>query len=86
MINISRSENVVTLTMESGLSSVPNIMFEYKCSSVMCAEMLARRLQDRLWNRVESIRENEYNTGYKAGRSKVAKRTFFYSSLDHKSY
>lgn len=86
MINISRTENVVTLTMESGLSSVPNVVFEYKCSSVMCAEMLARQLRDKLWARTESIRQAEYDAGYKSGRSKTVKRKYFYSSLDNKNY
>lgn len=86
MIDISRDEATVTITIESGLSSVPNVVFKYLSSSNMCAELLARQLRDKLGARVEGIRESEYIAGYKAGRSKTAKRKYFYWSLEDKAY
>lgn len=86
MIQFTRDGKRVQATVETGLNSNPTITMSFECSSEMCAEMLAHRLRERLGNTVEAIRQSEYEDGYKAGRSKVAKRKYFYWSLENKSY
>lgn len=72
--------------METGLNSTSSIAMSFECSSEMCAEMLATRLRERFGNLVEAIRQSEYDAGYKAGRSKLTKRKYFYWSLENKEY
>lgn len=86
MISFSRDGKTLKAIVETGLNSTTSIRMSFECSSEMCAEMLAHRLRERLGNTVEAIRQAEYEDGYKAARSRVAKRKYFYWSLENKSY
>jgi hypothetical protein len=61
----------------------PNTGGRYKCLTIEChgdpiyASLLYRRLTERFDNMVRGIREEEYLLGYKHGRAKVGKKSWF---------
>ncbi len=83
MINISRHEDKVKLTIEHGLSSHPNgsLLLYWNTGDAKYAELLSNKLQQKLWDTVEAVRKEEYERGWKDAKAKKAKTTWFASIL-----
>ena len=83
MIQITREEDTVIVKIEGGpLDSI--YQFRYNCGNKWYASLLQQHFQKLLWDRTEKIRRQEYEKGYKDGRSKKAKQQYFYTSLTDK--
>lgn len=76
MIRIDRQETQVKVTLDNGpLGS--NFPFTWECGNVYYAALLTRHFSNNLNQMIQSVREEEYNKGYKDGRAKRAKRSWF---------
>lgn len=81
MITIERTDNTkVTVKLEDGPLGT-TFWFNYQCGNEFYAALLARHFQAKLGDLIERVRKEEYNRGYKDGRSKRKKIDCFYSWL-----
>lgn len=77
MINISRDKEVVQLKFDTGVGFY--IPFEYKRHCEMDAELLMARMQAQLNERIEMIRREAYNRGWKDKASKKVRKSEWFS-------
>lgn len=70
--------------METGLHGFSEVIFTTECNNPMFAELLAMRLREKLDERVQNIRSDEYDNGWKEGRKKKVadKRKWFSRSFN----
>lgn len=78
MIDFKLSDNnkAVKITVNP---SVANTVFHLyiSCEDVVYASLLRQRLYKQFSSLVENIRKEEYELGYKHGRAKVGKKSWF---------
>jgi len=80
MISIGRHGTKVKITIETGMATGGDLFLYWECSNELFAELLTTRLQRKLADRIEAIRQEEYNKGWKDAKSKKkAKQTWFTS-------
>jgi len=86
MITIERIDKTkVAIKFESGpLNYI--FSFTYQCNDDVHAQLLRDDLDGRLRRRIELIRKEEYNKGYKDGRAKRGKVSLFHSWLKTNVY
>lgn len=60
-----------------------NLLWYWECGSEVLAESLSKQLEDMMRRTVQKAREEEYEEGYKAGRGKKEKKTWFKQTLKH---
>lgn len=84
MIHFTRQDNKVYCHVATGLQTVEKIEFIYTASSNLCAEMLLCQLQQKLYDRVEAVRKEEYNAGWKDKTRHLAKCKYFFTTLNLK--
>jgi hypothetical protein len=76
MITFNRDDKKVCLKVSDGpLGAVYH--FNWDCDDTYYAELLANHFDSKLDKLVQRIREEEYQRGYKEGRGKKAKKTWF---------
>lgn len=76
LIQIVRDDTKVSVQIEDGpLGSIYH--FTYDCGNRWYAQLLTDHFNKKLSTLIEGIRTDEYNAGYKDGRAKRAKRTWF---------
>jgi hypothetical protein len=80
MIIIERVNTQVRVKIENGPLG-HWYAFSFECNDDCYADLLRQHFQSALWNRIEAIRKQEYEEGYKAGRSKKEKKKYFYTSM-----
>lgn len=76
MINIKRDEKKVKIEVETGIDG-HEVWLYWNCSNELFARLLTRQLQKKFTDTVQAIRQEEYNRGYKDGRAKRGKNTWF---------
>lgn len=84
MINVRREGTRLVVTLEHGLlggGEQKSLKLEWDASTELLADALTSAVRDHLIGRVERVRKLEYEAGYKDGRQKKPKRSWFYSSL-----
>lgn len=79
MITITRNGRHVQITIESGLSVEDKIHFFHDCGNETFAELLTLRLRSRFDERVESVRKEEYDRGWKHKSGHKIKERWFSS-------
>lgn len=80
MISIISDDTKVIVLLENGpLDSTYHFLFD--CGDKYYASLLRQHLYNRLSTRIEEIRKEEYERGYKDGRSKRAKKSWFSTLL-----
>ena len=60
-----------------------NLFFYWECGSEVLAQALATQLQANQWDSVEKALREMYEQGYKDGRDKKAKKTWFSQVIKH---
>ncbi len=80
MITIKRDDEVVIVNVENGPLDA-TYTFRYNCGNKWYASLLSDRLQSELSSLVEIIRKEEYERGYREGRSHKVKKEWFASIL-----
>lgn len=84
VIQIRRDGNKVVVTVNSKLTTeTPFYPFERDQGSVNHAELLRKQLESVVSEEMKAIREKAYLAGYKDGRAKRIKQTWF-SYLFHR--
>lgn len=79
MIKIYRKKTYVFVEVDTNLDWV--VPFKWVQSSELDAVLLERHLRDELYSRVEAIREEAYNQGWKDAKAKRKKQTWFWGIL-----
>lgn len=80
MIQITREDSEVKVNLSNGpLDAV--YAFSFTCANKWYAALLTTHFNNRLSSLIEQVRKEEYERGYKDGRQKQTKKTWFYSSL-----
>lgn len=77
MISISRYETKVKITVETGTSTGGDLWLYWECNSELFAELLTNELREKLTERLQAIRQEEYNQGWKHAKAKKAKQNWF---------
>ena len=82
-IDVTRegTKAVVGLTLYVPLVGKRTMCFPFECGSEVQAGFLVSALQRMLMEALTDIRRHAYLTGYKAGRAKSAKDTWFSGRL-----
>ncbi len=82
MIEIGNSGKTVKINIK-GQYPVQNysLNFEYDCPDEFYAKLVAHNLMEALRYRIESVRKQEYEAGWKDAKSKKEKRKWFFNSL-----
>lgn len=80
LIEIERVGEKVRIIFRNGPINT-EFYFHHECGNAFYAELLRGHFSQKLQNIVEAIRAEEYNRGYKDGRGKKAKQTYFFSRL-----
>lgn len=62
MINITREKNVLTINFNTGLGWIT--LFTRESSSELDAVLLKEKLENRLGDRIETIKREAYERGY----------------------
>jgi hypothetical protein len=85
MIGIKREGTKVIIPLEYGpLNSI--YPFSFDCGNEYYAELLKQHYYKKLTSLIEEVRQEEYNRGYKDGRAKRGKNTWFFSWLQVGKY
>lgn len=74
---------IINIT-DTGLSK-QIISFRRKCSSRLESELLCNHLRDRLYTRIETVRQIEYNKGWSDKSKRLQKCKYFFVGLQAKS-
>lgn len=78
MIQVTRNGTKTQIQVESGYPLQSGYYyFNYDCGNEEFARLLADHFERKLIDRIDAIRKEEYNRGYKDGRAKRAKATWF---------
>ena len=80
MIRISRQKKEVVLEFETNIKIQPdsNIFnFSFCCTEEYTAQLLIDRMRNNLFQKMQEIREQAYNSGFKDGKNKQKKKTTF---------
>lgn len=80
MISFTRNDNQVIVKVEHGIFPANNSYFSLEITQAFeyQAELLRRQLHNHLSSKLEAIRQEAYNQGWKDAKSKkVPKRTWF---------
>lgn len=88
MITITSNGNWLQVTIKTGLWKANNqeVTTSLDCGSPMFAELLEKKLNDKLETLIEDIRKREYNDGLRDGRAKRKKRDYFWITLKDEKY
>lgn len=78
MITISRDSQKLKITVQSGILNYEYI-FTWNCNDDVYAELLRRQISGKMEEHLRKIREEAYLDGYRDGRGKKAKKTWFKS-------
>lgn len=83
MIQIDRHETKVRLRIEHGLLSAngSELWLYWECDKEMFAELMENKLRKKLEDRIEAIRKEEYERGWKDAKAKRRKAIWFASVL-----
>lgn len=85
MITIERDDKICRVKLQDGpLGYI--FPFEYTCDNKFYAELLTRHFDKILDERIEAVRKEEYDRGYKDGRAKRGKASWFSCLLKTGSY
>jgi hypothetical protein len=80
MISIIRDDKTVKILLEHGpIESTYH--FNFDCGDKHYASLLKNHFDKALRARIENIRQEEYEKGYKDGRAKRAKKSWFSTLL-----
>jgi hypothetical protein len=80
MITITSDNTKMKVSIEGGpLNYKYNLFFE--CNDNCHAYLLTKHFEKKLRDQIETIRKQEYDNGYKDGRAKRGKKTWFSSLL-----
>jgi hypothetical protein len=74
MIEFKREGAVVKVHLDTGAGWT--LWPKYECSDELYAILLRDRLANRVFSKLQSIREEAYSQGYADGRGKKAKRSY----------
>ena len=85
MIEIERNNTYCTVKIEGGPLGV-SFPFSFQCGDAYYAELLRQHFDKKLSDRIEQVRKEEYDKGYKDGRAKRGKISWFYSWLKLGAY
>lgn len=85
LIRFERDGSSVNVFIDEGPMGY-QFVFKYTCGSDWSADLLKRHYHNKLTKVVESIRKEEYDRGYKDGRAKKAKATWFSCLLKKVNY
>lgn len=79
MIRIRNKDNKVLVSIETpDVTTISRVLdLEFNATSSLYAELLAKHLDAKFSEGLEQIREDAYTAGYRAGRDKKAKSSFF---------
>lgn len=81
MIEITKDDKKVKLSIETGMYNSHSAVWLYwDCQNELFADLLAKQLRDKLRARMESIRQQAYNEGWKDKSSKRKKKDYFSGS------
>jgi hypothetical protein len=80
MITIKRNEQQVIILFEEG-PLMSTYTFSVNCGDEYYASLLSDHFRRKLSNRIETIRKEEYERGYKDGRGKQGKKSWFFSTF-----
>lgn len=82
ILDIRRNGTAVTLRFQSRLPIDANAFpFGFDCGSEWAACLLASTVRSTIENEIAAIRKSEYERGYRDGRAKRAKESWFASSF-----
>ncbi|HEX5034976.1 MAG TPA: hypothetical protein VFW62_10870 [bacterium] len=82
MIEFSANGQTLQVRVNTGLpTDRPTFTVERNCGAAIEAAALQRILSERLRAMVEEARRESYNEGYKDGRAKRGKRSWFHGRL-----
>jgi hypothetical protein len=85
MITITRKDKICKVSLEDGPLDY-TFYFNYECSDDVHAELLRVYFNKKITDRIEDVRKQEYERGYKDGRAKVAKASWFSCLLKNSKY
>ena len=82
MININKHGTTVKVSIETGLiASSSDVLLYWECGNDVFAELLTNQLRKKLADRIQAIRQEEYEQGWKDAKAKKRKRTWFASVM-----
>lgn len=74
MIEFRRDGSTVSVFMESGLDhkggGKTHFPFAFDCGTEFAAQLLQAHLRERFQERIRTVREEEYRSGWKAAKAK----------------
>lgn len=76
MIKFTREETKVKVSIESGVINYTYHLL-WNCTDDVYAELLQRQFQNKMEEKLTAIRKEAYEDGYKDGRGKKAKKSWF---------
>ena len=84
MINFSRHNDKVKACVQYKSGDIDtNLFFYWDCKDAVTAEALSKQLQQFQWDSVEKALRESYEVGYKDGRGKKVKRSWFSPIIKH---
>jgi hypothetical protein len=84
MISFMRSGTQVKASVEYKSGDISTALnFHWECGSEVTAESLSNQLQEMKDKTIAREVQAAYEAGYKAGRQRKTKRTWFHSFLTH---
>lgn len=83
MISIKRDRKEVRLDIEIDVPHYDNriLYFRWDAGNEMFAGLLAAEMDTQIRDRIQEIRRLEYERGFKEGRGKQKKKSWFYRSF-----
>lgn len=85
MITIFKRDKQVIVQIENG-PLFSNYQFDFNCGDPHYAALLTTHFNDRLASRIEAIRKEEYDKGWRDAKSKKVPKKNWFSSLLKNSY